>query len=181
MNKKDLTNNEFLVLGLVAEMPRHGYELERVIDKREMREWTQIGFSSIYFVLGKLESQGLIKAETPKTAKAKKRYKMTKTGHKALVSKTMSCLKVFHPNSSSLLMGMIHWPVLTKEQALEGLETRCRSVSQELERFKEMHFEQQPMPDFMDSMFEFSIEQLKSEAKWIAKTLAYMQSKPWDD
>ena len=55
MVRKDLTDNELLVLGLVAEMPRHGYELEQLIDRRGMREWTQIGFSSIYFVLGKLE------------------------------------------------------------------------------------------------------------------------------
>jgi hypothetical protein len=39
------------VLGLLAEMPRHGYQLEQVIDDRGMREWTEIGFSSIYFVL----------------------------------------------------------------------------------------------------------------------------------
>jgi hypothetical protein len=29
-------------------------------------------------------------------------------------------------------------------------------------------------------MFEYSLAQLKAEAKWIAKTLAYMQTKPWD-
>ena len=52
MSLKDLTDSELLVLGLVAEMPRHGYELEQVIEQRGMREWTQIGFSSIYFVLG---------------------------------------------------------------------------------------------------------------------------------
>ena len=60
-----LTDAELLVLGLVVEMPRHGYELELVIELRGMREWTQIGFSSIYFVLGKLERLGLVTAETP--------------------------------------------------------------------------------------------------------------------
>lgn len=57
-----LSDAELLALGLVAEMPRHGYELEQVIEERGMREWTQIGFSSIYFVLGKLEKAGLVKA-----------------------------------------------------------------------------------------------------------------------
>ena len=32
---KELTDAELLVLGLVAEMPRHGYELEREIERRE--------------------------------------------------------------------------------------------------------------------------------------------------
>ena len=61
----ELTDAQLLVLGLVAEMPRHGYELEQVIEQRGMREWTQIGFSSIYFVLGKLEKLGLVASEKP--------------------------------------------------------------------------------------------------------------------
>ena len=180
MVRKDLTDNELLVLGFVAEMPRHGYELEQLIDRRGMREWTQIGFSSIYFVLGKLEAKGFVKAETPKTAKAKKCYKLTRTGKKALVNQTMFALKNLRPSSSSLLMGMIHWPALSRDQALESLQARCEAVSKELSRFKDIHFEQQPMPDYIDTMFEYSLAQLKAEAKWIAKTLAYMQTKPWD-
>ena len=64
---KRLTDAELLLLGLVAEMPRHGYELDQVIQQRGMREWTQIGFSSIYFVLGKLEKLGLAAANTRST------------------------------------------------------------------------------------------------------------------
>jgi DNA-binding PadR family transcriptional regulator len=60
---KHLTDAELLLLGLVAEMPRHGYELDQVIQQRGMREWTEIGFSSIYFVLGKLEKLGLATAK----------------------------------------------------------------------------------------------------------------------
>ena len=65
MKTKSLTDAELLVLGLVAEMPRHGYELEQVIEERGMREWTQIGFSSIYFVLGKLKKMRLVTAKKP--------------------------------------------------------------------------------------------------------------------
>src|SRR5688572_9379581 len=111
MPAKDLTDSELLVLGLVAEMPRHGYELEQVIEQRGMREWTEIGFSSIYFVLGRLEKKGLVKAEIPATAKAKKSYKMTRTGTKTLVNQTVTALKTLRPRYSSLLMGMIHWSV----------------------------------------------------------------------
>ena len=56
MKAKDLTDGELLVLGLLAEMPRHGYELEQVIAQRSMREWTRIGFSSISNSLRSLEA-----------------------------------------------------------------------------------------------------------------------------
>ncbi len=180
MTAKDLTDSELLVLGLVAEMPRHGYELEQVIEQREMREWTQIGFSSIYFVLGKLEKKGLVKADTPATAKAKKSYTMTRTGKKTLVNQTLTTLKTVRSTYSSLLMGMIHWSVLTRDQALDALQTRKEAVTKELERLENIHFEQQPLPDHVDAMFDFSIGQLKAEAEWIAKTLDYMQTKPWN-
>ena len=180
MTAKDLTDSELLVLGLVAEMPRHGYELEQVIEKRGMREWTQIGFSSIYFVLGKLETKGLVKAETPATAKAKKNYKMTRTGEKKLLLQTLTALKIVRPTYSSLLMGMIHWPVLTRDQALDALQTRKEAVAKELERLETIHFEKQPLPDYVDAMFDFSIGQLRAEAEWIAKTLDYMKTKPWN-
>ena len=180
MPAKDLTDSELLVLGLVAEMPRHGYELEQVIERRGMREWTQIGFSSIYFVLGKLEDKGLVEAETPAGATAKKSYTLTRTGKKTLVNQTLTALKTVRPTYSSLLMGMIHWAVLTRDQALDALRTRKESVAKELERLGNIHFEQQPLPDHVDAMFDFAIGQLKAEAEWIGKTLDYMQTKPWN-
>jgi DNA-binding PadR family transcriptional regulator len=180
MNAKVLTDSELLVLGLVAEMPRHGYELEQVIKQRGMREWTQIGFSSIYFVLGKLEKKGLVKADTPATAKAQKSYTLTRTGKKTLVNQTRTALKTVRPTYSSLLMGMIHWSVLTRDQALDALQTRKEAVAKELQRLENIHFEQQPLPDSVDAMFDFSMGQLKAEAEWIAKTLDYMQTKPWN-
>jgi DNA-binding PadR family transcriptional regulator len=180
MPAKILTDSELLVLGLVAEMPRHGYELEQVIEQRGMREWTEIGFSSIYFVLGKLEERGLVKAGTPATAKAKKSYKMTRSGMKALVSQTLAAIRTVRPTYPSLLMGMVHWSVLTRDQALHALQARKEAVANELERLENIHFEQQPLPDYVDAMFDFSIGQLKAEAEWIAKTLDYMQTKPWN-
>lgn len=180
MNPKDLTDSELLVLGLVAEMPRHGYELEQIIEEREMREWTQIGFSSIYYVLNRLEQKGLIKADTPASVKARKSYRMTPEGRDTLIDQTLATLKVVHPTYPSLLLGMIHWAVLTRDQALDALRTRKGALAKELERIENIHFEQQPLPDYIDVIFEFSIGQLKAEADWIDRTLAYMATKPWN-
>lgn len=174
-----LTDSEFLVLGLVAEMPRHGYELEHVIELRAMREWTQIGFSSIYYVLGKLEEKGLVKAGVPASVKAKKVFEITGPGQDTLVAQTLAALKAVRPTYPSLLLGMIHWSVLTRTQALKALQARKEGVNAELERIQDIRFEQQPLPDFVDAVFEFSIGQLNAERKWIETVLDYMQTKPW--
>jgi len=180
MDTRELTDSELLVLGLVAEMPRHGYELEQIIEERSMREWTQIGFSSIYYVLNKLEKKELVKADVPVSAKAKKSYVLTPKGREILVDQTLATLKFLQSTYPSLLLGMIHWSVLTRDQALDALETRKKALEKELERIESIHFEQQPLPDYVDAIFEFSIGQLKAEANWLDKTLAYMETKPWN-
>ena len=176
-----LTDSELLLLGLVAEMPRHGYELEQLIEKRDMRRWTSIGFSSIYFLLGKLEKKGLVQSQAPAAAKARKKFELTKSGRDALVDETVAALTTVQQNRSSLLMGMLHWPVLSREQALDALRQREANANAELEQLASIHFEQQPLPDYVDSMFEFASGQLQAELLWIEETLEYMKNKVWMD
>ncbi len=59
----ELTNTELAVLGLLAERPKHGYQIEQEIALRGMRDWTEIGFSSIYYVLNKLAGAGWLASE----------------------------------------------------------------------------------------------------------------------
>ena len=179
MNPSYLQDSELLILGLIAEMPRHGYELEQVIEQRAMREWTRIGFSSIYYVLGKLENRGLIVAEIPVNNKARKRYNLTEKGKEVLIDQTLTTLKTVQPTYPSLLLGMIHLSVLTRDQVLDALKTRKDAVRAELERIEGIHFKQQPVPDYIDAIFEFSIGQLQTEMEWVVRTLAYMETKPW--
>jgi len=47
----------------VAEQPKHGYQIEQDITTRGMREWTEIGFSSIYYVLNKLEADSWLASQ----------------------------------------------------------------------------------------------------------------------
>jgi len=179
MTKKEFSDSELLILGLIAEMPRHGYELEQIIKKRGMREWTQIGFSSIYYVLGKLEKNGLVLAEQPESTKARKRYKTTEEGQKVLIDQTLATLMTVQPTYPALLLGMIHLSVLTRDQVLGALKTRKEAVAAELGRIENIHFEQQPLPDYVNAIFDFSIGQLNAEADWIQSTLAIMETKPW--
>ena len=183
VNSRDYTHAELLLLGLVAEMPRHGYELDQVIQQRSMREWTQIGFSSIYFVLGKLQRLGLVATKRPTGAnagtKGRKVYSVTPAGRQALATQTVAALREVRPAYSSVLLGMINWPVLKREQALEALEARCKAIEAERARLGAIQIAQQPLPDYVEALFEYSLGQLRAEAEWVASTLTYMSSKPW--
>lgn len=175
---KTLTDAELLLLGLIAEMPRHGYELENVIDDRGMREWTGIAFSSIYFVLNKLESLGLVTAEQPSGEKARKQYSVTASGKKALRAQSLKALTECRPTHASVLLGMIHWPLLNKAEALKALRARKLAIADERARLERIHILRQPLPDHVDVMFEYSLGQLAAESEWVAKTIAYMELRP---
>jgi DNA-binding PadR family transcriptional regulator len=183
MSDSGLTDTELLVLGLVAEMPRHGYELERVIEQRSMREWTQIGFSSIYFVLGRLEGRKLISARRSAgtNTKARKIYSATRAGRKALKAQTLDTLSTIRPPYSSVLLGMVNWPTLDRDEALDALQARRTALEGERQRLRDLQAAQQPLPDHVEALFEHSVGQLRAEAAWVTQTLDYMGSKPWLD
>lgn len=181
--QRALTDAELLVLGLVAEMPRHGYQLEQTIDRRGMREWTQIGFSSIYFVLGKLEAMKLVTARRAGRAKANTKarrvYSVTKAGRQTLVAKTLAALATLRPTYPSAFLGMINWPVLERGAALEALHARREAIDTEVSRINAIRVDQQPLPDFVEALFDYSIGQLEAEGAWVTRTLEYMKTKPW--
>ncbi|MDZ4159188.1 MAG: helix-turn-helix transcriptional regulator, partial [Anaerolineaceae bacterium] len=63
-----MTNAELAILSLLVERALHGYEIERIIQERGIRDWTEIGFSSIYYLLKKLKNKGLIEAASQPAA-----------------------------------------------------------------------------------------------------------------
>lgn len=178
MGKVTLTDSELLLLGLVAEMPRHGYELEQAIETRGMREWTQIGFSSIYFVLGKLQKAGLVSVKVPAGIKARKIVSITELGHKVLTEQTIAALQEYRPTFSTVLLGMLHWPAIPRDQALKALNARLSSIDEEVERLESLRRLRQPMPDHIEVLFDYTDGQLRAERNWIQTTVDYMRRKP---
>jgi hypothetical protein len=106
-------------------------------------------------------------------------YAVTSAGRRALASQTLAALRDVRPAYSSVLLGMINWPVLKRKRALEALETRSRAIDAELARLADIQLQQQPLPDHVEALFEYSLGQLRAEAEWASRTLAYMTSKPW--
>lgn len=55
-----ISTTEVAILGLLSDRPMYGYEIEKIIEERKMRNWTSIGFSSIYYSLNKMEKKSLL-------------------------------------------------------------------------------------------------------------------------
>ena len=79
----DLTG---LVLGVLADMPRHGYAIAREIERRNGEGVLKAGQGKLYPVLRALEADGFVVSswETPPSGPARRIYTLTEKGGGAL-------------------------------------------------------------------------------------------------
>jgi PadR family transcriptional regulator, regulatory protein PadR len=78
---------ELLILALLEERDRHGYELARLIDERSRGE-ISFHVASLYPTLYRMEAKDLLEGRWVEKAGQRRRryYKLTKAGRKTLVS-----------------------------------------------------------------------------------------------
>jgi DNA-binding PadR family transcriptional regulator len=172
-----MTNAELAILTLVAERPRHGYEIERVIEERGMREWTEIGFSSIYYLLKKLEREGLIEGqlEAARRGAARKVYRLTPAGRVAARAGVMEALSVPHRCYPPLQLGLANLSGIPATEAVAALREHREALGEQLARLQARRESQQPLPSFVDAMFDYSATMIQAEKGWIEKFIARIE------
>ena len=172
-----MTNAELAVLTLVAERPRHGYEIERVIEERGMREWTEIGFSSIYYLLKKLEREGLIEGqlEAARRGAARKVYCLTSAGREAVRAGVIEALSVPHRCYPPLQLGLANLASVPLAEVLAALQEHREALGKQLAQLQARRESQQPLPSFVDAMFDYSATMIQAEKGWIERFIAQIE------
>jgi len=175
-----MTNAELAILGLVAETARHGYEIEQTIEERGMREWTEIGFSSIYYLLKKLEKAGLVKSQlipTQGRGSARRVYQITPAGRSGLSKATLEALSQPQQSYPSILLGIANLPLVSQKQSVVALRSYHKILAERLEQVAAKAESQRPLPDHVEMLFDYSLMALKAEEKWIEKAIRKMEDK----
>ncbi len=174
-----MTNAELAVLGLIAERPRHGYEIEQVIEARGMRDWTEVAFSSIYYLLRKLEAQKFIRGrlqQQPGKGPARKVYRITNQGRRAWQDATLQALSSPEGSPEPFLLGLVGIPGIPTRKVVESLR---RYRERLLERRDYIHARWrsagEDLPLFLEGMFDFSVNSLEARAHWVEGFIARLQ------
>jgi DNA-binding PadR family transcriptional regulator len=178
-----MTNGELAILSLVAEEPRHGYQIEQVIQDRGMREWTEIGFSSIYYLLKKLEQQGLIEGELQEVERgpARKVYHITPAGGEALRVAVRAALSEPQPCYPPLQLGLANLPCIPIGEAIMALHQYRAALSARLDHIRSRWKSQHPLPYFVDAMFQHSTALIEAELSWIDDFIRNMNGEARSD
>lgn len=165
-----LTPAELTVLGLIVEEPRHGYDLEQVIEARGIRRWTDIGFSSIYYLLAKLERRELVAADEDRpAAKARRVFHATAEGRRVAAEQAGAFIEDARPVPHPMLVGLANLPLLSDARYEEALRTRLAEVEQRLHAITVAQQAQAPLPAAAREVFSYSLSLLEAERSWLAQ------------
>lgn len=173
-----MTPAELAVLSLIAEGPRHGYEIEKVIEDRGMREWTEIGFSSIYYLLKKLEKKGLVEGNIePAVGRgpATRVYRMTKAGGQAWREAVVDVLSTPRGSGNPFLIGLANLPGLSEVEALAALRHYREELSERRKHVRDKAEEQRPLPQHVEAMFDYSLTMIDAEFEWVTGLIRQME------
>jgi len=174
-----MTNAELAILSLVAERPRHGYDIERAIVQRGMREWTDVGFSSIYYVLGKLERAGLLEArkgEPGQRGPSRTVYAPTPSGFEAWREASLAALSV-PATGSPFSLGLANLPGLSADEVIEALVEYRAQLAERLAGAQAKRDAQEPLDWFVAELFDYSEVMIEAEAQWVDGLLGRMRKR----
>jgi DNA-binding PadR family transcriptional regulator len=166
----ELTAAELTVLGLVVERPQHGYDLEQVIEHRGIRQWTDIGFSSIYYLLAKLEARGLLHVpEAPAAAKSRRVFHATAEGRDVAARNALNLIAEPTPVAYPLLVGVANLSLLAEREYVRALRTRLARIEARIAAVQAARQAQGSLPLAAREVFSYSLSQLRAERQWLVR------------
>jgi len=174
-----MTNAELAILSLVLESPRHGYEIEQVIEERGMREWTEVGFSSIYYILRKLQEYGWVESHLQQEAgpgPARKVFHITPSGRAAWRKATLAVLATPAQRAKPLLLGLNNLPGIAREDALAALKQHQTLLIDQRDHLVHRVREQAPLPYFVQAMFDYSLTLVRGKLEWMGTLIEAVET-----
>ncbi len=160
---------ELLILGLLKDKPRHGYEIKKQV-KEVVSTFAVLDVESIYYTLNLLEKKGFVeKAVSSKGPRPEKFvYSLTSKGEQRftqLLTKTI--LTVERPNFS-VDIALYFLPHLPVDIARHRLKGRARILSKIEEALKTLAGQLKARSSYhLKSIVEHNLELLQAEKKFI--------------
>ena len=166
-----ISDIEVAILGLLYEIPQYGYQLEKIIEGWGMRNWTQIGFSSIYYVLKKLEKKELVtsKLEMVEGKPSRKVFTITDLGRSTMKEKLIDLLSWNKKIISPFDLGIAYLNYLEPKEVINCLENYMKSAEGRIKFLESSVKVQEELnsPYYVVALFSRPLANLKTEIEWV--------------
>ncbi len=133
-----MTHGEVIILRLLKTRDLYGYELDRLIEENKMRHWADIGFSSIYHILNKMERDALLSSYHVKEEGSPRRrvYRVTELGAESLRREVIRLMTKPSLQHNDFAVGLICSDVLDEEEFRMNLNLYREHLRERLHFFK---------------------------------------------
>lgn len=168
----NLSDAELTILGLVAESPRYGSEIEQLLEQRGVREWLSMGFSSLYVILNRLEEQKLLNSSLRPdyTGTARKVFEVTEAGRGVLQTAIADLLRQPYKVGDGFELGLANINTLKPSHAYQVLTHHREDLEDRLERVEKLL--NATMDDTRRDLYTHSLAIMRAELEWLGEFLA---------
>lgn len=175
-----LSDLEAAILGLLYEHHHYAYRLEQIIKKRGMRNWAEIGFSSIYYVLKRLEEKKLVESKLRKVEgkPSRKVYTISPEGKIAMEQKVKQILSENQKHFSSFDLAMANSQILKTVETVECLKLYLKSTDERIEFLEKSIIMQESnnSPANVIALFTRPLALLKAEEEWVQDFIKILEN-----
>jgi len=173
VTSNELTQSEVAILSLLSEGEQHGYGLNEAIEQRGFRNWTNIGFSSIYWILNRMEKAKFIasRKDPSKKGPERKLYRLTPKGQSALLDSIRSSISIPEHVRTRVDLGAAYVGLLPREEAIRCFETYRKTMQKRIDGIAAARKAQEPLPFGAQIIFDHGAIKGKAELEWVDQVL----------
>ena len=159
---------DIVVLSLIAEHPRHGYDLDRVIEQRGYRQWTSLAFSSVYYVLKRLAERGLLEPDDGPTGR-RIVFRITDAGRRELSKAADERVLTPAPPTAGVLPALNAYARLDEPGLVAALARRAEALQERLDQLRRLRA--QVNEEHALAIFNYEILRQEADLTWTRSLL----------
>ena len=159
---------DIVVLSLLAEQPRHGYDLDRVIEQRGYRQWTSLAFSSVYYLLKRLSERGLLEPDEGSQGR-RTVFRVTEAGRRELRQAAGERVLAPAPPSAGVLPALNAYSRLDAPALMALLAQRAEALLGRLDELRALRA--QVDEEHALAIFDYEILRQEADLAWTRSLL----------
>ena len=170
-----LTPADLVILSVIAEQPRHGYDLKAELERREVHDWVSVSRPQVYYSLRKLANQGYIGPAPSSESGGPERqvYAITPAGLRELAHSLGRDEWATSRPPQPFLIWLAMSAHADRATRMRVLEARATFIEDTLTRERQtlVSFGQHDGPMVAEGlmMVELAIAQLEAERDWLKR------------
>ncbi len=170
-----INDAQVALLGLLCEEPMHAWEIERTVEHRDMRSWTDLSQSTIYKHLAALKKAGCVdSSEEVVNGRLRRTFSITDDGRESLRESLCSILSGLQHQKWQIDLATYNFDLIPAGDAAACLESYRRDLVDAVRRYRELekYLADCGCPRHRHAVARRAIHLLEGDLRWVEEFIA---------